>query len=1236
MLRESHKTFMNQANSTSENGSAFTNTGNKFFVVGIGASAGGIEALQRFFERVPADSGMAYIVILHLSPDHDSQLAEILQLVTQIPVSQVHEAVKVAPNHIYVVSPNQHLTLVDDVIQTSPNMLIEDRRAPVDIFFRTLSESHKSKALCVILSGTGANGSMGLKHVKERGGAVFVQNPHEAQFGEMPRNAIATNMVDSVMAVAEIPMALLTYKNNLGTIEIPDKAERRSEQQQRALREIFTQLRVRTGHDFSNYKRPTLLRRIERRIHIRNLPNLPAYATFIREDLDESQALLKDLLISVTNFFRDKQAFEALEQQVLPKITANKTAEDQVRIWVAGCATGEEAYSIAMLCAEQTHGIIDAPKIEIFATDIDEAALAHAREGFYTLNDAADVSPERLHRFFTREERGYRIRREIREMVLFAVHNVINDPPFSHLDLAMCRNMLIYFNQTAQEQVIETFHFALNPGSYLFLGISELADRASDLYSVVSREHHIYKSRYAGTRTIPIPKLISASRYELSPTLRLSQDKERRVNERITYSELHQQLLEHYGPPSLVVNEEYDIVHVSQKAGRYLHIAGGELSKNLLKLIRDDLRLEIRSALYQAVQQQSNVEAHGLKVRIDEQVETINLHVQPVLRQDDIAHGFILVIFEPVALTADVPARAEIISTSSESVAHHLEAELIRVKTQLRTSAEQYEYQTEELKISNEELQATNEELRSTAEELETSKEELQSINEELRTVNQELKTKIEEEILNRNNLQNLIDSAEIGTIFLDRGLRIQLFTPAVRGIFNLIPNDFGRPLSDITNQLIDANLMADAQTVLDTLHVIEREVHTQNGSIFLMHVLPYRTSDDHINGVVLTFVNISKLKKSEESLRESREHLRLLIESIKDYAIFALDPSGVIKTWNTGAEAIFGWAMQEAIGQLGEIIFTREDRAAGVPSLEMKTAYETGRALDERFHIRKNGEQFFVSGIMSPLYDGDKLRGFVKIAHDLTARNLMEQELRDSHELLEHRVRERTSQLNETNEARRELLRKMVTMQEEERARIAHDLHDRTAQHLTTFIYSLSMLKQMPNSDKTSATLTELLDTARNFMEDLHTLVQGLRPPLLDMFGLTSALQDYAQKWSTWSGIPTQVESIGIDGDRLPAELETTIYRIVQEGLTNIARHATNATLVNVTLVKNEAEVTTMIEDNGPGFDLDALNKLPLEKRRLGLLGMQERAELMGGSLIIESQIGTGTVISLQLPLPT
>lgn len=900
-----------KSSSTSVNGGGGEKKGSAdFLVVGIGASAGGIQALSEFFANVDRNSGAAYVVILHLSPDHESKLAEVLQQVAPIPVTQVTKRTKIGPDHVYVVSPNKSLAMQDGHIDLNPIETVEERRAPVDIFFRTLADSHGANAVGVILSGTGADGSMGLKRIKEYGGATFVQNPREAEFNEMPRNSIATELVDSILPVAEIPAHIANYRSRLGQISIPDEPEQRPDEQQNALREVFTQLRVRTGHDFSNYKRPTMLRRIERRISVRNLPDIQAYAAFLRDNPEESQALLKDLLISVTNFFRDKKAFEAVETVIFPRILKQRRADQPVRIWVAGCATGEEAYSLAMIAAEQTSNSAEAPPIQIFATDIDETAINIAREGVYTLNDAADVSPERLRRFFTREGESYRVRREIRETVLFAQHNLLKDPPFSRLDLATCRNLLIYFNPSAQERVMETMHFALNPGGFLFIGSSESVDGAGDLFAPVSKENHIFQSRHATSRPLPVPETSPAYRSAVNKLVE-TEKKFPAAPDRITYNELHLRLLEEFAPPSVVVNQDHEIVHLSEKAGRYLQVAGGEPSNNLLKLIRPELRIELRTALFQAVQQRKNVEVRGLKVNAgagtDGQEEKVNLLIRPVVNTEDSARGFVLVVFEPAG---EIDQAVPVDYAQPEPAAQQLEEELIRSRAQLRSSLEQSEIQSEELRASNEELQAMNEELRSSAEELETSTEELQSVNEELSTVNQELKIKIEELSQSNDDFQNLMNSTDIGTIFLDRNLRIKMFTPTATEVFNLIPADINRPLSDITSRVKFEEMVADVTSVLDTLQTAEREFETPNGFWYLMRIFPYRTAEHRIDGVVIAFFDITGRIKSEQELRAAREELEFALDSAS-MGIWQFDLVAHTAQTDLRHNRIFGYAEQ-------------------------------------------------------------------------------------------------------------------------------------------------------------------------------------------------------------------------------------------------------------------------------------------------------------------------------------
>lgn len=1243
------------------------NKDDEFLVVGIGASAGGIKALQEFFAKVPAESGMVFVVILHLSPEFESKLSEILQVSASIPVTQVEQEVRVEPNHVYVITPNKSLTMVDGSLTLSEVTRIEERRAPIDIFFRTLAESHTRRAVSVILSGTGADGSMGLKRVKERGGISIVQDPNEAEYSDMPRNSIATSLVDYVLPVARIPGQIIAYKEHLQKVRIPEELEAELTapppvDDETALRDIITQLRVRIGHDFTNYKRSTVLRRVARRMTVHELPVLKDYARFLRENNEEVQSLLKDLLISVTNFFRDGEAFKALEEKVIPALFNHKHANTQVRVWVAGCATGEEAYSIAMLLAEYSAQLVDVPAVQVFATDIDVEAIAFAREGLYSLNDAADVSPERLRRFFVKEDKGYRVRRELREMVLFAHHNVLKDPPFSHLDLLTCRNFLIYLNNSAQSRVMDVAHFALNPGGFLMLGSTEFIDGAGDLFLTIDKQHRLFQSRAVLPRySFPIPERSNVNRGFHSPP-GIRRVPETRTLERLSYAELHQRLLEEYAAPSVVINDDYDIMHMSERAGRFMQFGGGEPSFNLLKLIKPELRLELRTALIQAAQSRTNIVIRNIQVNAGEKAKAadlVNIMVRPVLREDDPARGFFMVLFEEAQdeegkETTETQAAQLVISGRAEPIAHQLEAELIRTKSLLRSTIQQSELQNEELKASNEELQAINEELRSTAEELETSKEELQSINEELTTVNQELKVKVDELGQTNNDIRNFIDSADIGTIFLDRALHIKLFTPRARHIFNLIPADVGRPLTDIRSNLVEADLIRDVEHILEKLCVIEREVRTQDGRVHLMQISPYRIGDDRINGVVITFVNITERKKIEEQLRQSEERLRLMVESVTDYAILTTNLDGCIESWNSGAERTFGYSNAEAIGQHISIIFTPEDRHNSALEQEMQQAREKGRAADECWYLRKDGSRLYMSGSLFPFRDNNgALIGYVKIARDLTELRRASDELKRAKEETETKVYERTAELadankflqNEVDERKRSeavrfsLLRQLVTSQEDERRRIARDLHDHLGQQLTALRLKIAALKEGCQDDPDlCGEIERVQNLAAQIDSDVDFLAWELRPAVLDDFGLAPALGNFVHEWSAHFDVPAEFHTTLTDVNRFPPEIETILYRITQEALNNITKHA-NAKSVSVILEERDGQAMLIIEDDGDGFELTSKEITDPSGKRgsdrgLGLIGMRERAALAGGTLQIESRIGSGTTVFTRIPL--
>jgi two-component system CheB/CheR fusion protein len=1606
-------------------------------VVGIGASAGGVKALQEFFGGVPANSDMAYVVVLHLSPEHESHLAEVIGRSTPIPVVQVVETVDIAPDRIYVIPPGKHLTMTNGSLMLSDVSAAQGRRVAIDRFFRSMADAHGPHSVAVVLSGADGDGALGLKLVKELGGLTIAQDPADAEFDAMPRNAIATGMVDYVLPATDIPAQIIAYRDASLRMKIPAEAapsvEQRDDQPETeaALGDILAYLRLHTGHDFALYKRATVLRRIGRRMQLNEVASLPDYLDYLRLHPVEANGLLQDLLISVTQFFRDPVSWDALERHVMPRIFYEKGAQDEVRAWVCACATGEEAYSVAILLLEQVERMEHPPRVQVFATDMDAMAIAHAREGSYPEAISADVSPERLRRWFYRENGRYRVRKQVREAVLFAQHDVLRDTPFSRLDLITCRNLLIYLNRSAQERTMEIFHFALRSDGRLFLGSAEAIDGASPLFASVHKQHGIYVRRpvirhlaqaTVISRLAGLPSVSPATPYPALPVplpfnrdlrpaaapgggtvpggmgetpeltassadiLEQSPAGQRPVLAQVPVpgtpralmlpGELHRYLLESYAPPSLIASEDHQILHISPGVTPYLRFVAGEPTANLLRVVHPDLRLELSAALFSAASDGQEKVRTARSVALPEDEEPardqdggsrgprrlrsvpVRITVRPAREPAD-PHGYFLVLFERLSAEGeDAPdgaaAKAAPVSEQAETeTVQHLTDEILRVRVHLNSVIEQYEASLEELKSSNEEHQSINEELRAATEELETSKEELQSLNEELTTVNTELKSRVEEVSRANNDLQNLLSSTDIATIFLDRELRLKRYTPPVEALFNVIPGDLGRPLVHITHRLDYPELMDDAEQVLARLMSVEREIQTveehspdRSPRYFMVRLLPYRTLEDRIEGVVVTFIDITARKLAEEELRASearfravfeqavvgmatltyegqivlpnigfcdmlgyssddlraktfheisapetaaeeraglerlwngqaphfsiekrymrsdgsriwcdttysliraaggapvyvlaivedigdrkraeaaqlhfrslfesapglylvlnpsdfrivaasdaylrvtktqraeimgrnlfevfpddpaeptadgvsnlraslirvretgradvmsvqrypirrpasegggfeerwwspinspvlgpdgevayiiyrvedvtpfvkgmREHgaesegalqlesraqhmeaeivlraqeleranehlrlseerFRLLVEGARDYAMFLLDPESRVTFWSAGAERVFGWPEKEAVGQPGSFIFTPEDRERGEAAKEIQTALAQGRAEDRRWHLRRDGSRFWADGLLMRLDDSQgNLRGFAKVTRDATAQKQAEEELQHAHDELETRVTERTAELERSNSVREDLLRRLVAVQEEERRRISRELHDQTGQVLAALLLRLKSLEDAypAATVKDRALLDEIRKASEELGREIHDIAVTLRPTALDDVGLVPTLDSYAAEWSQKTGISAQVEAVGLDDVTISTEVRTSVFRVVQEALTNVAKHtAESATHVDVTLMtrhdraRRTRELVVTVEDNGVGFNVDSLgSELSGSPARLGLAGMRERAQLLAGSLDVESEPGRGTTIYLRIPLP-
>nr|WP_315186766.1 chemotaxis protein CheB [uncultured Albidiferax sp.] len=897
-----------------------------FPIVGIGASAGGLAAFEAFFSGMPAGAhpGMAFVLVQHLAPDHRSMLTALVQRNTRMQVREVQDGMVVQVNCAYIIPPNRDMAFLNGALHLLEPTAPRGHRLPIDYLFRSLAQDQRERAIGIVLSGTGSDGTLGVRAIKGEGGMVMVQNPGSAEFDGMPRSTLATGLVDFELPPAEMPAQLMAYvahafgrPPNVGLASVPLS--------ENALKKIFILLRTHTGHDFSLYKPNTIYRRIERRMAVHQVDTLDSYVKYLQHTPTEVDALFHDLLIGVTNFFRDPEAFAVLEEQVIPKLFASKPPGSVVRAWSAGCSTGEEAYSLAILLQERLDTLKQNFKVQVFATDLDSRAIATARAGLYPASIAADISPERLARFFTAEPDGsaYRVHKGIRDMLVFSEHDLVKDPPFSKLDLISCRNLLIYMGGELQRKVMALFHYALLPGGILFLGSSETVGELADLFAVVDRKTKAYqrKEDFQGaqraalgrflppmtTREVALPPVIDKIAHPMKLSLR-------------TLTE--QTLLQHLAPAAVLVNGQGDILYLHGRTGMYLEPAPGEAGiNNIVKMAREGLRRELTTVLHKATISKVPVQALNLRVKTNGHFSLVNLAVCPVAAgaAPALECALYLVVLE-VATVQDMPQSPPPLppaaTLDSQEQINALNEELQAKEEYLQAANEELETSNEELKSSNEEMQSVNEELQSTNEELETSKEELQSINEELATVNTELQTKVVDLSRANNDMNNLLAGTGIGTIFVDHGLRILRFTPAATLIINLILSDVGRPVGHIASNLLGYDrLVADVQAVLKNLQPIEAHVETLEHKHYTMRILPYRTLDNVIEGVVITFVEITEIVRTREALRKANELLRLAVV-VRDAfdAITVQDLDGRILAWNPGAERLYGWTEAEAL----------------------------------------------------------------------------------------------------------------------------------------------------------------------------------------------------------------------------------------------------------------------------------------------------------------------------------
>ena len=869
-----------------------------FPIVGIGASAGGLEALEQFLEHMPQGSGMAFVIVQHLDPTHKGVMPELLQRATPMQVIQVKDRTPVEPNHVYVIPPNKDMSILHGTLHLLDPTAPRGLRLPIDFFFRSLADDRKERSIGVILSGMGTDGTVGLKAIKEKAGVVFVQEPTSAKFDSMPRSAIDAGVADVVAPVGELPGKILAYLERAPLLTKPGFLLEGKAQS--ALEKIVILLRSHTGHDFSLYKKSTVYRRIERRMGIHQIEGITEYVRFLQANPHELELLFKELLIGVTSFFRDPEAWEHLKEIILALIK-DRPSGQVLRAWVPACSSGEEAYSLAMLFKE-TLDVVKRGKnfsLQVFATDLDREAVDGARQGVFPANISADVSPERLKRFFVKEENGYRVCKEIREMAVFAVQNIVMDPPFTKLDILSCRNLLIYLDPELQKKLVPLFQYSLNPGGILFLGSAETVGSFTDLFALLDNKSRLYRRLDAAPRTNPMEFPSS-----FAPPLR---EQALRVKPPVNIQSLADQvLLQRYSPAAVLVSNKGDILYISGRTGKYLEPAAGKANWNIFAMAREGLRYELAEAFQKALRQKSAVTLKNLKVGTNGGAQALELTVQALVEPEGL-RGMLMIVFTDVAAPPETttPGKTRRTPAGAARLAQ-MEEEVQQAREELRSTREEMQTSQEELKSTNEELQSTNEELQSTNEELTTSKEEMQSMNEEMQTVNLELRVKVDELSRTNDDMKNLLDSTDIATLFLDRELRVRRFTSQATKVIKLIPGDIGRPITDQSSSLIYPELAEDVREVLRTLVFAEREIATRDGRWFIVRTMPYRTRENLIDGVVITFTDITTSRTLEAKLRESLALYQAPFEGIAEGIMFQAS-GGDVTFVNGVAERILG-----------------------------------------------------------------------------------------------------------------------------------------------------------------------------------------------------------------------------------------------------------------------------------------------------------------------------------------
>ena len=1184
----------------------------RFPIVGVGASAGGLEAFGRLLKALPQDTGMAFVLVQHLDPGHESMLTRLLSSSTRMPVTEVQEGIEVQANHVYVIPPNTVMQIQGRKLHLAPRVDGASVQMPIDYFLRSLAENESNRAIGVILSGAASDGTLGLKAIKGEGGITFAQDEKSAKYDSMPRSAVAAGCVDFVLSPEGIAMELARIGKHpyLGGGVPPSEAL--PEPADDDLRKIFLLLRNATGIDFTFYKYNTIKRRIARRMVLLKLLETAQYLKYLRENRVELNSLYEDILIHVTSFFREPETFKELQEIVFPKILQGKPPGETIRIWVPGCSTGEEPYSIAMALLEVI-GDRTPPPIQIFGTDISETALDKARAGIYPQSNLSDVSEERVRRFFARCDGGYQVAKAVREMCIFAKQDLVKDPPFSRLDLLSCRNVMIYMGPVLQKMAMTIFHYALKPTGYLVLGKAESIGGFSELFVPLSSKQKIFAKKVIASRAVfglPAAPLepLGEGIAKIPAVARFDVEKEA---DRI--------VIAHFAPAGLVANDNLQILQFRGNIAPFLSPSPGEASLSLPKMVRPEFAVELRTAVHRARGQETAIRKDGILIKRNGDLYSASLEVVPF--KGEAAEQYFLVLFQDTRLQdGGKPGTTQAkFSKAQELEATRLRGELETTKSYLQSIIEEHEATNEELKSANEEILSSNEELQSTNEELETAKEELQSTNEELVTVNEQLQVRNGELAQLSDDLSNLLSGVDIPIVMLGNDHHIRRFTPLAQRLMNLVPSDIGRPINHIRPNVTVQDLEKLILAVTHSVSAREQEVQDAEGKWYSMRLHPYRTVDNKIDGVVMIFVEVDALKRTQQALREQSAFSAAILQSA-DALVMVTDADGRIVSFNRACEAVSGYSAAEAKGKVLWDDLVAPEEAQQVKAIHRRVLEGKGPRHTENRWLPKSGGERYISWSSAAIPDAQGvLRYVVRIGTDITERHRAEQELQRSE-----------TALRDSQKTLQTLAAGLIHGQEDERKRISRELHDHISQRLVALgVEAEAAIRTMPGGGKTQAQLRALWRLIGAIGEDVRRTAYQLHPSVLDHLGLAAAVKSYCADFSRQEGIKLRFTSRRLP-KTIPADAALACYRIVQEALHNVARHS-RARGAGVTLAgTSDGGLSLSVIDQGRGFD-----PTKMKRRGLGLITMEERTRQVGGTYALKTMPGEGVRIEVRIPLP-